>query len=75
VCVTNWSSDANAKAFEMLINPDDCVLVENPTYRHASPRLLTSTYTREGDRNLLACVVVGELYAQWVVGRSAALGV
>jgi DNA-binding transcriptional MocR family regulator len=43
VCVTNGSSDANAKAFEMLINPDDCVLVENPTYRHASPRLLTST--------------------------------
>jgi DNA-binding transcriptional MocR family regulator len=33
VCVTNGSSDANAKAFEMLIDPDDHVLVENPTYR------------------------------------------
>lgn len=32
VCVTNGSSDANAKAFEMLIDPDDYVLVENPTY-------------------------------------------
>jgi DNA-binding transcriptional MocR family regulator len=31
--VTNGSSDANAKAFEMLIDPDDYVLVENPTYR------------------------------------------
>jgi len=32
VCVTTGSSDANAKAFEMLINPGDHVLVENPTY-------------------------------------------
>jgi kynurenine/2-aminoadipate aminotransferase len=35
VCVTNGSSDANSKAFDMLIQEGDYVFTENPTYSGA----------------------------------------
>eukprot|EP00164_Ancoracysta_twista_P005768 GFYU01007932.1.p1 GENE.GFYU01007932.1~~GFYU01007932.1.p1 ORF type:complete len:467 (+),score=101.74 GFYU01007932.1:113-1513(+) len=35
ICVTNGSQDGQDKAFQMLVNPGDTILVENPTYSGA----------------------------------------